>query len=186
MEYTFRKSAFEKEKTYTLTKEGIEVTDHEGAKYLYEYVNVIEVKTSYAASKNNSFYQCAVKMANGASLLLKSQHYRGLADFEDRNEAYSVFVTRFHNLLAAANPLVVYKKGIGLVGYIASMLIFVIAGLILPIISIGALFTGSLLYGIVGILASIFLMIKMVRYARKNKPGKYAPNDIPGNLLPGI
>lgn len=184
MEYAFRKSAFEKEKTYALVKEGIEVTDHEGNKALYKYSDIIEVHTSYAASKNNAFYQCVLKMANGASLQLKSQHYRGIADFVDRNEAYSSFIQGLHELLALANPAVTYKKGVGLVGYIISMIIFIIAGLLFPIISIFALIAGSLLYGIIGAIGSIFLLIKMVKYTKKNRPGKYTPNSIPGNLLP--
>lgn len=184
MEYAFRKSAFEKEKTYALIKEGIEVTDHEGSKTLWKYLDIVQVKTSYGASKNNSFYQCVLKMANGTSLLLKSQHYRGIADFEDRNETYSAFVQGLHKLLALANPHVEYKKGIGLIGYIASMIIFIVAGLFLPIFSIGALIAGSLFYGIVGILASLFLILKMVTYSKKNKPGKYAPDNIPAKLLP--
>lgn len=185
MEYTLRKWALEKEKTYGLTKEGIEVADHEGNKTLYPYSDMVLVHTSYTASKNNAFYQCKLKMGDKSSILLKSQHYRGLADFEDRNEEYSAFIQGLHKLLALANPDVTYKKGIGIVGYIASVIIFIITGvLFLPLISISALFTGNMLYGIVGIIASIFLIIKMVKYTKKNKPGKYTPDSIPTNLLP--
>ena len=186
MEYAFRKSALEKEKTYALTKEGIEVTDHEGNKTMHHYSDVSKVNTSYAASKNNSFYQCELKMASGPSLQLKSQHYRGLADFEDRNEAYREFVTALHKLLAAANPNVAYKKGISVAVYIASMAIFIIAGILFPIIAIFALIAGSTIYGIIGIIGSLFLIIRMVTYSKKNKPGNYEPDNIPPNLLPAI
>ena len=184
MEYAFRKSAFEKEKTYVLTKDGIEVSDPDGPKTVYKYADIEQVNTSFAASKNNSFYQCRLKLTNGLSLSLKSQHYRGIADFEDRDEAYSTFVTRLHKLLAVSNPHVVYKKGIGMIGYIASMLVFTIAGLLLPIGSIAALITGSILYGVIGVIASILLILRMVKYTRKNKPGKYSPDNIPKTLLP--
>jgi len=149
-----------------------------------KYTDIAQVSTSFASSKNNAFYQCELKMRNGSLLLLKSQHYRGLADFEDRNKTYSEFVIGLHKLLALANPEVVYKKGVRFMSYVISMLIFAITGILFPIFSIGALITGNLLYGIIGFIGSIFLILKMVKYAKKNKPGTYDPDDIPRGLLP--
>lgn len=56
-------------------------------------------------------------------------------------------VTGLHKQLAVANHSIVHKKGISMLGYVISMLNYIVAGLILPIASIAEFFGGRVLYG---------------------------------------
>ncbi|MEQ9285262.1 MAG: hypothetical protein RIG77_00050 [Cyclobacteriaceae bacterium] len=186
MKYSFRKSAFEKEKSYELTTDGIRIVDHEGKESLVEYTAILRVNPAFVSTKSNSFYQCTLKLKNGESVLLKSQHYVGLANFEDRNESYVNFVKGLHKILSTANPGIEYKKGIGKLAYLASMLLFVIAGVAFPIVAIAMLIGGQLLYGGIALLASILLIFRMINYSKRNKPGTYTPDALPDTLLPSL
>lgn len=186
MKYSFRKSAFEKEKSYELTKEGIKVVDHEGKESLVEYTAILRVNPAFVSTKSNSFYQCTLKLKNGESVLLKSQHYVGLANFEDRNEPYVNFVKGLHKILSTANPDIEYKKGIGRIAYLASMLLFVIAGIAFPIVAIAMLIGGKWLYGGIALVSSVLLIFRMVNYSKRNKPGTYMPDAMPDTLLPSL
>lgn len=184
MKYSYRKSAFEKEKSYELTQTGIKVVDHEGNESLTAYSDIIEVNPSFVSTKNNSFYQCKVKMSTGPELLFKSQHYKGLANFENRNEDYSEFIKGLHKILNANNFNMKFKKGVSPIAYILSMVVFIIAGLLFPIMSIFLLIGGQVVYGGIGVLASALLIYRMLNYTKRNKPGTYLANAVPGSLLP--
>ena len=184
MKYSFRKSAFEKEKSYELTESGIQIIDHDGTQSTIFYDDIQEVNPSYMATKNNSFYQCILKLRSGEKVLIKSQHYRGIADFEDRSADYAAFIVGLHKVLTAAGQGIVYKKGIGKVAYFFSMLIFIVASILFPLSAIGMLVTGNLPFGAIALILSIFLIMRMIKYSKKNKPGHYTPDDIPKALLP--
>ena len=184
MIYSFRKSAFEKEKSYELTQDGIKITDHEGAVSLVKYSDILQVNLSFVSTKHNSFYQCDLKLNAGNNLLFKSQHFAGIANFEDRGTDYANFITGMHKILNAAGLNIKYKKGISSLGYFASMAVFIIAGIIFPIVSIGMLIGGQIIFGIVGIFVSIMLFLRMKKYMKKNKPGAYTPDLLPQTLIP--
>jgi len=184
MNYSFRKSAFEKEKSYELTQDGIKITDHEGIVSLVKYADILQVNLSFVSTKHNSFYQCDLKLKTGSSLLFKSQHYAGIANFEDRSADYSDFINGLHKILNASGLGIKYKKGISSVGYYASMAVFIIAGILFPIVSIGMLIGGQIIFGALGVFVSIMLFLRMKKYMKKNKPGEYTPDQLPETLIP--
>ncbi|MFY0650532.1 MAG: hypothetical protein JXQ96_00795 [Cyclobacteriaceae bacterium] len=184
MKYSFRKSAFDKDKTYELTQTSISITDHEGRTTDTPYSDIETVNLQFVSTKNNSFYQCELKLKNGSKILLKSQHYKGIANFEDRKEEYSLYISGLHKILNASKLDIKYKKGISPVAYFLSMAIFILTGFLFPIIAIVMLIGGQLLFGLAGLFVGIMLILKMLKYAKKNKPGTYSPDDLPESLLP--
>lgn len=184
MIYSFRKSAFEKEKSYKLTKDGIQITDHNGSVSLAKYADILQVNLSFVSTKHNSFYQCELKLKTGSGLLLKSQHFAGIANFEDRNADYAKFISGLHEILNASGLNIKYKKGISSLGYFASMAVFIIAGILFPIVSIGMLIGGQIIFGALGVFVSIMLFLRMKKYMKKNKPGTYTPDQLPETLIP--
>jgi hypothetical protein len=184
MKYSYRKSAFDKEKSYELTQSGIKVVDHKGNESLTAYSDITEINPSFVSTKNNSFYQCKIKVSSGPELLFKSQHYKGLANFENRNEDYTAFIKGLHKIVNATNLNIKFKKGIGTIAYILSMVIFVITGLLFPITSVFLLIGGQIVYGGIGALVSVLLIFRMINFSKKNKPGSYSADALPDNLLP--
>ena len=116
--------------------------------------------------------------------MFKSQHFAGIANFEDRNADYAKFISGLHEILNASGLNIKYKKGISSLGYFASMAVFIIAGILFPIVSIGMLIGGQILFGALGVFVSIMLLLRMKKYMKKNKPGDYTPDQLPQMLIP--
>lgn len=184
LRYNYRKSALEKEKTYELTKDGIEVTELNKPSTITAYEEITEVNLSYAPTKYATVYQCSVKADRSHGFLLKSHHFAGLADFEDRSTEYVSFVKGLHKILHVKAPGAKFRKGIKPAAYVFSMIMFGIAGLVFPLMTILALFFGNYISGGIGVIACLFLFLKMRSYMKKNKPGTYSPQELPESLLP--
>lgn len=185
MEYTFRLSAFTKEKTFSLLENEIKSEEKGTGKIeRIRYNQVKEVILSYGNSKNMpDMYFCQVKGSNGETLKLRSQHFKGYANFESRNESYTIFVRELHHKLANYQQ-VIFRKGISEGMYYFSLFFAVVGIIALVAIGIITFFTSDFWYWIVFLIATPLLAIKLRDYLKKNKPGVYSADAIPEELLP--
>jgi hypothetical protein len=180
MEYAFRKSALENEKNYRIEQDYVLVEDLKtGSKNQIAFRDIKSIHLKYLAKRNMpDAYLCTIISRNGSKLVLSSQHYKGIASFENRDESYAQFVTTLHSLLK--NEELTYSKGIGAFGYWISMIFFIFAGLVIAAISLTALIP----YGIVTLLVLIYIFFRLKKHYKINKPGSYNPIEIPKELLP--
>ncbi|TFV95798.1 SdpI family protein [Algoriphagus kandeliae] len=181
--YSFRNSALEKgENVYSLTDAGLEIST-QGYKDTIPYSEIKKVRlyhdpTRFAMDK----YQCDLTLSNGAVFTLKSVHYRGFGDFENRGSAYSAFLRQLHERLKNF-PGIIYHSGNN-PGCFAGNLLIIIGTVIM--VSLALLYMGS--SSTIGILIKLGVVVVMlifsIGYMRKNKPATYSPDHLPEKLLP--
>lgn len=125
MEYQFRKSLLENELKFVLRDESLQVLDLKTSVTRdIPYKDIREVKLHYLAKRNMpDAYLCDLVAQNGAKIHLNSQHYQGIASFENRGSSYTPFVKAQHEKLASKNTN--FIKGINPLLYWASMIFFI-------------------------------------------------------------
>lgn len=180
MTYAFRKSALENEKRYLLQEDSLIIEDlKNGSKRKLSLSSIRTVHLKFLAKRNMpDAYLCTIKSNEGGELILSSQHYKGIASFEDRAKDYSEFVRALHADLAQHKVL--FSKGLNSFSYWGSMLAFILVGLVIALIGLTALFP----YGIFTLLVLVYLFFRLKKHFKINKPGVYDPKEIPAELLP--
>jgi len=182
--YNFRSTAFTKENALTLYADKLLVKNlSTEAERSIEWSQVKEVVLAFANSKNTpDVYLCTLKFQMGTDLVIKSVHYKGLADFEKREEDYALFVRALHEVLAKERHIH-FKKGISKGLYILMGLLSIFGIGMYIAISIVMLFS-TIIVGILCLIFTPFLGMKLYAYMKKNQPGTYDPKALPDYLLP--
>lgn len=189
--YEFRANAFVPARRYVLYGDMIvwdEIGD-DGDSIKRDEIrlsDIVELELKYAPGRfQTGRCTASAVLRKGGMLVLASNHYAGIADFEDRSEAYAAFVRALAPSIAAANPSAKFTRGYRKSSlYLGAMLTLAggvfISVLIVPI---------ALATGLSAIVPLAMLMVlsgpAAVAEVRRNWPGVYDPNDIPAELLPG-
>lgn len=171
--YSFRRSILEREKTYTLYPDRLEVAAYGEQPQVYPLDQVDGVHLKFDRTKQRAYFQCLID-TSGGRVSLRHVHWAGVADFDDRRATYTPFVRAL--LLALANrPGVSFRGG--------SLLSFVTAIVALPLLAaLGVLaFTMGrmVLAGFAAFMAFICLSV-----LRRSRPRSFDPRDPPATLLP--
>lgn len=183
--YAFRASALEKgETTYHLRDTGLEVVPPDSASgYVIPYEHIQKVRLYYDPSRfATNKYHCDLHLIIGSQITLKSVHYRGLANFEDRGEVYSAFVRSLHQRLASI-PLIQYHSGnkSGCFAGNVAIMIVAIVGVLVALLMLGG---PTHAVGFLHLIVFVVLIFWSVQYIRRNKPRTYTPTSIPSDVLP--
>lgn len=149
------------------------------------YRDIVGVRLSYVSPRvGPAAYRCDLRMRSGQRIALRSTHYAGIADFEDRAATYAPFVRALIARVAAANPSASFRSGRRPVVYWAEHL-FLLAMIALLVFVLSVTGFAPLsesswakLWIIVG---SIPLLLV---YTRKNWPGRFKSDAIPTDVLP--
>lgn len=183
MEYAFRSSALEKgETTFRLTETTLEM-NRPGFHSAVPYSEISKVRLYHDPSRfAMNKYQCEITLRTSATLILKSVHYRGIADFEDRGQLYSDFIREFHQRLTDY-PDVTYHSGNN-PGCFAGNLIITVGSIILLIVVFMYMGAPTTFGSIFKLLVVGVMSIYTIQYLRKNKPATYSPDQIPERILP--
>ncbi|TDQ16637.1 hypothetical protein DFQ04_2759 [Algoriphagus boseongensis] len=181
--YSFRNSALEKEETvYRLTDRGLELVyptyTHPIAFSEIKEIRLYHDPTRFAMTK----YQCDITLHYGTVFTLKSVHYRGFADFEDRGAAYAAFIRTLHDRLKTF-PGIVYHSG-NRPGCFAGNLAILIGTVLLVGSVLFFLGAPGTLGGLFKFLVVVVMVYFSIQYLRKNKPATYSPDHLPEKVLP--
>jgi hypothetical protein len=125
-------------------------------------------------------------LSTGAAETIRSTHYRGFADFEDRSATYVPFVRGLAARVAAANPGCRFLAGKRPLVYWAEH-IFLLAMILLLVLVLG-------LVGEVGLSTLVWIKLSiivafvpiMILYTRKNWPRRLDPAAIEDDVLPDV
>lgn len=182
-EYTARRNALGADTTWRIGGEALEVHQGSGAvlRIPFDEVRSLNLRfhpTRYALQR----CRCRVRGAS-ASTTIDSVSYRGFLDFEDRAEAYTLFVNGLVDALSDGEAA--FTCGASPPAYIATAL------LALGVVPILVLVVGWYLLsaGLSALLAvKVLLLLAMSptlwRYLTRNKPGRFEPGHIPPSALP--
>jgi hypothetical protein len=172
----------EKEKTFELTPEGLVIHQGDRADEA-QYSQIKSVRLYFDPSRfATNKYQCDITLKNGAKILIKSVHYRGPADFEDRGASYQSFLEMLHSHLSSVDGIV-FLAGNNPGCFSINVFIIVLTVLLVGI----ALFTFGSAMG-VGIFIRLILLAGLlylgIKYLKRNRPQEYMPEELPIEVLP--
>lgn len=181
--YAFRASLFVKEKKYTANHTNLVIEEAETGKVEEIPLKRIQnVQLAFANSKNApDTYFCTLQLDSKRKIQIKSLHFRGIADFEQRTYEYNAFVEGLHKQLANI-PGVAFKRGIDDGLYRLMWAISIFAGLMMIGMTLFMIFS-TIILGIVMLVATPFVLMRLRDYLRKNKPGVYDPKQLPQDLM---
>jgi len=120
----------------------------------------------------------------GAKLSIQSTSWRSLVEQETQDRAYGAFVRELHRRLATAGAEISFETGVPPVVYWPGLAVFAVltlglAALALRALQIGQLSGAALVGGLL-----VLLLWQSGGYFRRNRPGRYRPDALPGELMP--
>ena len=122
--------------------------------------------------------------ADGPRLVIASSSWRSLVEQEAQDRPYGAFVRALHRRLAAAGTTAAFETGSPAVLYWPGLAMFVGVAVALAAITARAMqteaYAGAALVG--GLLALFLWQSGM--YFRRNRPGRYHPDELPKELVP--
>lgn len=187
MEYTYRKSAFEKPRTYALDENALVIRGEDMSTQSIPYNDIVFVNLVYTPTRSNSnLYMAIIKSNSAKKIKISNQEYVKLATFENRSKDYVKFIKAFHEKLFQFRMGIKFKKGVGTGLFILYMAIFWISGLVFLGCSGGSFYVGQWIMGIIFFLATLLNLRLSLQYKKKNKPGVYDPKRIPTKILPSV
>lgn len=130
LSYGFRRNLFERERTYTLSDDGLNWSDSRGAGALpFSQMREIRVYSVMGNQVQSPSWRCFVHSVDGQKLALTSLHFAGLGDFEDRHPAMLAFSRELIARAARQNPAIVFTRGLPRAVWFLSLFYFaVVAG----------------------------------------------------------
>jgi hypothetical protein len=192
--YSFRSSLVTREETFTLDGRSLAISNRS----TIDFADIRQIRTYDSPGVNlvgvgpvaPALKTCVIRLKNGRPLSLSSNHFLALANFEDRSATYEPFVAELIREVAAANATTVFISGMRMALWISWISIVAMAFVIVPLlifaaigmvldgksISIGMLFSGLLLLGIV------IGVRPLVRALKRNRPRRYDPRGSPRSL----
>jgi|GEM_PF-3516797 len=171
--YSFRRSILEKERTYTLYPDRLEVTGEDTPPRSYPLDQVRTVHLSYNRTRQRGYFQCFIH-TTGDRISLRHVHWGGIAVFQDRRESYTPFV-RALLLALAQRPGVRFKAG--------SIVSFITAVVAIPLFAVLAWLAFSIGVPAAGVFA-LFMLLICVPMVHRARPRALDPRDPPAALLP--
>lgn len=175
LSYSFRASLLDRETAWKLQGEFISVTPEGGIEQRFALSEVRDVHLSYVRSKYSHHWFCVLRLESGRKFTLKNRHFKGLANFEDRNSAYNAFVKGVHRALEPYRSQVRFHSG-SLWAFLFSVL-FVVIGVGATLLCLwAALWQGAIPFGV--------LTLVLVGTLGRLKPRDFEPSAIPQGLLP--
>src|SRR6218665_3057070 len=176
--YHFRKSAFDKEKIYSLTNTGLNIEEVNNAHGIIPYTDISSIRLSYMPDRGRTNnYQCDIVSKLG-KYSLSTYSYISLANFKEDGETYKQLVKELIQKVYAANPSVELLSGRPKSAYITSISFMAIAFIAVALL---IYYLGDYMSSISWLkFVIILLMIPMaIGYINKNKPGRFTADSIP-------
>jgi hypothetical protein len=121
----------------------------------------------------------------GARLSIASTTWRSMVEQERQDQAYGAFIRELHRRTALAGARASFETGSPSILYWPGLAVFTGASLALAALTVRALQTGAFAgAAFVGAFLVVFIW-QSGTYFRRNRPGRYRPDDIPTDLVPG-
>jgi hypothetical protein len=189
IEYHFRPSLLAKERSYRLDRDGISPSDRE--KLRFSDIRKIRIYDSpgmrnlSGTTLSPGFRRCVIRPAHGRAIVLSSNHFAGIANFEDRRESFDPFVAALMQRVSAANPSAICISGmpialwlLWLVAVAGVMIVTPLAALLIVIEMIQDGKIDGMLIVVTFLLAGTFFgFIPLARTLWRALPRRFDPRD---------
>jgi hypothetical protein len=156
------------------------------------YRDVRRVRMSYRPVTMQSHrFVTEVWPADGTRLTIASTSWKSMVEQERLNKPYIDFIGELHRRIAASGAAVLFETGVHPLHYWLAAAVFAGAMIGLAVITIGlalhavrTLQSGA--FGGAALIAVFFAMFLWhgVNFLRRNRPRRYRPDALPGELSP--
>jgi hypothetical protein len=149
------------------------------------YADIRRLRLSFRpVSMQSRRFLAEIWPARGAKLQMASSSWRSMVDHERHEAAYTGFVLELHRRLAAAQVAASFESGSPALRYWPGLVIFAGVALGLSALVVRALADGArMAAAMAGGVLLVFLW-QAGSFFRRNRPGTYAPQAPPRDLLP--
>lgn len=172
--YSFRRSILEKEKTYTLYPDRLEIHGEGSPPEVHRLAQVEKVHIKYERSKQRAYYQCFIHTPRD-KISLRHVHFGGIGRIQERSETYTPFVRALLRAVAQQNPRATLKAG--------SLANFIMCIVLLPLlVAVGVLAYTLDSWG--GALGMAFLAMLCIGMIPRSWPRVVDPANPPASVLP--
>jgi hypothetical protein len=121
----------------------------------------------------------------GPRLSIASTSWRSLVELHAQDRAYGDFVRELNRRIAAAGATAAFETGAPALLYWPGLAVFVGVALALAVLTVRALEIGALgAAALVGGFFAVFVW-QSGTYFKRNRPGRYRPDAVPKELVPG-
>ncbi len=183
--YSFRSSAVGSTHVFRLGPDALhwQVGRREGR---IPYSGIARMRLSYRPMTMQSHRFLAEVWSDAApKLSLASTSWRSIMEQQPQDEAFSDFVRRLSERVAASSRAAEFRTGSPAPIYWLGTVLFAGMLIALPALIVRAIATGATA-GALFIAAFLALFIwQLGRFFWRNQPGRYDPFDIPPRVLPG-
>jgi hypothetical protein len=177
--YRFRLSRFRKEATYRLTDAGLAWSD--GARedaLAYADMRQMRIYDTPGVSGMPGFTRCTIKRRTGRAVILSSNHFGGIGDWESRSESFRPFVDALVRRAAAANPQIAFISGMPMALWVTWIVLMVALLIVTPLgvaaVVIGGAEMSAGAYSAFAICAGLLLgFFPLLRLVRRNRPRRF-------------
>lgn len=150
------------------------------------YADIAQVRLTYRPqSMQAQRYRADLRHKDGGRIALLSVTWRGMLALSTQSDDYRAFVVELHRRLAAANSQTEYVSGLKRPLYALGLGMLVVLGIGMLLLCLRAIIEGAYA-GAAFVVA--FMAVggwQMGGFMWRNRPGSYAPDQIPAKLLPG-
>ena len=149
------------------------------------YGRIRRVRLSYRPlTMHTHRFLAEIWPAEGRRLSIASSSWKTIAEQERLDGAYVAFIAELHRRMQAAGTTAVFETGSPPLIYWPGLAVLVLASLAMAALIVQALRTGQPAGALfVGVFLAAFLWWGG-SYFRRNRPGTYAPDALPAEVLP--
>lgn len=184
--YTFRRSAYQKPRTYELTDQGISISQENRQIALIRYDKIESLRLYYKPERFKTFnYACTVKYIGG-SYSIFSVNYEGIGNFSDQKSTYVPFVESFVEDVFKNHPQIKVYGGMSPAKYWLYLLLILMTFfiLLLSFVFFPYIEPITFILRLIFILYLFYYSYKMMKNGKPRVISEMA--DIPDNVLPKI
>lgn len=184
--YAYRTSAFGAPREFALHDDAIEWR-RGGSSGRIPYAHVRYVRMSYRpVSMQSQRFVTEILAEGGVKLTIVSTSAKGMMEQERLDAPYSKFVVELHRRLAATGGRTQFVQGFNALLYWAGVVMFAVAGLGLAGLAARAGQAGLWLPAALIVAFFAFFLWQGGNYFSRNRPRAYAPDALPGGVMPKI
>lgn len=189
--YRFRLSLLRKEETWRLGDAALHRVENGVARSI-PFAGIDSIRIYHApglrvggGTAAPAFERCVIRRRGGRPVVLSSNHFAGLAKFEDRGATFRPFVDALVGRVAAANPRTLFLAGMPPLLWGCWLVLLVAVAVVAPLtvvlivveLSAGESLSPGLIAAVVILLGVLFSFAAYVRTIRRNRPRRFDPRQ---------
>lgn len=165
--HSVRNSLIDRETRYCLDEESLTATS-DRRELAVPYASIRRIGLIDYAGFGARHRQATVRTAENGTLKIRSHHYAGLSNFDDRSATYEPFVRELSRRVATGNAECAFVSGSSAMQVFGIAMLVILAGAVLALVL--ALFGGTEdMDVLVGIGIAVALVPVVWRFARRGK-----------------